>query len=133
MSEENVELHRRVNAAFNRRDLDAWLALGDTDIEFSAVLVAVEGGRPYHGHDGARRFWRDLFDAFPDLRVEVEEIRDLGDTTFASARLVGHGAGSEAAVERPVWHVVEWRNQKCVRFRSFPTETEALEAAGLSE
>ena len=133
MSQENVELHRRGYDAFNRRDLDAWLELGDTDIEFSAVLVAVEGGTPYHGHDGARRFWRDLFDAFPDLRVEVEEIRDLGDTTFAAARLVGHGAGSEAAVERPVWHVMEWRDQKCVRWRSFPTEAEALEAAGLRE
>src|SRR5919106_227807 len=98
MSQENVELHRRGNDAFNRRDLDAFLALADTDIESSAVLSAVEGGTPYHGHDGARRFWRDIFDAFPDLRVEVEEIRDLGDTTFASARLVGHGAGSEAAV-----------------------------------
>src|SRR5918995_1384262 len=121
MSQENVELHRRGYDAFNRRDLDAFLALADPEIESSPVLVAVEGGRPYHGHDGTRRFWRDFFDAFPDFRVEVDEIRDLGVATVGRARIVGHGAGSEAAVEREVWHVMEWQDQKCVRWRSFPT------------
>jgi ketosteroid isomerase-like protein len=34
MSEENVELNQRANDAFNRRDLDALLALSDPDVEF---------------------------------------------------------------------------------------------------
>jgi hypothetical protein len=34
MSRENVQLHHRAHDAFNRRDLDAFLALMDEDIEF---------------------------------------------------------------------------------------------------
>ena len=35
MSQENVELHQRAFDAFNRRDLDAFLALADPNIELT--------------------------------------------------------------------------------------------------
>ena len=53
MSQENVELAYRVVDAFNRRDLDAYLAVMDDDVEIVSLLAAMEGG--YHGHDGLRR------------------------------------------------------------------------------
>jgi hypothetical protein len=34
MSQENVELHYQVIDAFNRRDLGAYLALMDSEVEF---------------------------------------------------------------------------------------------------
>lgn len=54
VSQENVELHQRAYDAFNRRDLDAFLALIDPDVKFSSLLMQVEGGNPYRGHDGVR-------------------------------------------------------------------------------
>ncbi len=56
MSQENVELHHRANDAFNRRDLDAFLAFFDPDLEFSPLILELEGGRPYRGHDEIRSF-----------------------------------------------------------------------------
>jgi ketosteroid isomerase-like protein len=44
MSQENVELGYRVFDAFNRRDLDGFLALMDEDVEAISRLAAVEGG-----------------------------------------------------------------------------------------
>ena len=86
-----------------------------------------------HGHDGIRRWWKDLFDVFPDFSVEVVEVRDLGDLTLAALRARGHGAGSDTPTEETVWHVARWRHGKCVWWRTFDTRAEALEAAGLSE
>jgi ketosteroid isomerase-like protein len=54
MSHENVELARRAYDALNRRDLDAFLALMDADVEAFPRVVAIEGG--FHGHEGIRRW-----------------------------------------------------------------------------
>ena len=130
MSEENVELHRRAFDAFNRRDLAVWLELADPEVELIPLNLELEGGS-YHGHDGVRSFWRDYLTVFPDFTVELDELRDAGPVTIAVARLRGHGTGSEVPFERPIWQVVEWRDGKCVRWRSFRSEAAALEAAGL--
>src|SRR5215208_6994235 len=65
MSHENVELTRRVFDAFVRRDRDAFVAFHDPDCEIQPLLAAVGGN--YHGHDGVREWWEDLFGAFPDF------------------------------------------------------------------
>jgi hypothetical protein len=44
MSQENVELHNRCLDALNRRDLNAFLALMDDDVEAVPRIVAMEGG-----------------------------------------------------------------------------------------
>ena len=64
--------------AFNRRDLDASLALADEDVEAIPRVGGMEGG--YHGHDGTRRWWTDLLGAFPDFSVEFHEVHDMGKT-----------------------------------------------------
>jgi hypothetical protein len=105
----------------------------DEEIEFIPYEVAVQGGEPYRGHDGVRRWWEETFSVLPDIRVETYEIRDLGKRNFVSGRLFAHGAGSGAPIERPLWQAVEWRNRKTVWWRAFESESEALEAAGLRE
>ena len=43
MSQENVEVTRRAFQAFNDRDLDALLAVLDTDVVAFPILAAMEG------------------------------------------------------------------------------------------
>jgi ketosteroid isomerase-like protein len=131
MSQENVELARQVLDAVNRRDLRAFLAMMDADVEAVPRIAAMEGG--YHGHAGIRRWWKGLLDAFPDFGIEVVEVRDLGDLTLAAVRLRAHGAGSDTPLDETIRHVGRWRHGKCVWWRAFGTEAEALEAVGLSE
>ena len=131
MSRENVELHYEGLDAFNRRDVDALLALMDANVEANSRLVAIEGG--YHGHDGIRRWWANLLDILPDWTIEVVEVRDLGDVTLAVLRNRGHGAGSDIPIDQRLWQVAEWRDKKVVRWTSHETEAEALEAVGLRE
>ena len=128
-----MELTYQAHDAFNRRDLDAFLAFMDPDVEFTPYERAVEGLGPYRGHDGVRGWWEEAFEVVPDFRVELDEVRDLGARVFVRGRLHGHGAGSGASFERPYWRLFHWRDKKQVWWHAFGSETEALEAAGLRE
>jgi hypothetical protein len=131
MSQENLELARRAADAFNRRDWDACVALVDPEIAIESRLVAMEGA--YHGHEGLRRWWDDFLGAFPDYKIEIEELRDLGDVTLAHIRGWGHAAGSDLPLIDPFWQPIRWRDGRCVWWRNCATEAEALEAAGLAQ
>jgi ketosteroid isomerase-like protein len=133
MSRENVELLYRAYDAFNRRDIDAFLALCDPDIEFTVLHLELEGGRSYRGHDGVRRYSENMLSVFPDFRAEADEVRDRGDVTVVGGRLRGHGTESDASFEQTYWEIWKWRHGKCIRWHTFRTEAEALEAAGLQE
>jgi len=127
MSQENVDLVHRVLEAFNRRDLDAALALMHADVDFGSRIAAMEGG--YHGHEGIRRWWRTILDSSPDRTVEAVEVHDLGELTITRARARGHAGVSRIPYEETIWSVVRWRDRKAVWWGVFPTKAEALEAA----
>jgi len=129
MSERNVELHYRSIDAVNRRDLDSFLKLMDEDVKAVSRIVTVEGG--LHGHAGVRRWWDNWLEAFPDYKLDVTQMRDLGDVTIATFSAVGHGAGSELPFEDNAWLACRWRDDKCIWWQVFRSEAEALEAAGM--
>ena len=132
MSEENVELYRRGIEAFNRRDLEAFLALADPDVVGISRVLAIEGGS-YRGHDGTREWWKELLDVFPDFRIEVVWVRDAGNMTVSELRNSAHGEGSAAPLEDSVWQVSEWRDGRVIRWQMHESEQDALAAAGLLE
>jgi ketosteroid isomerase-like protein len=131
MPQENVELLHLSVDAVNRRDLVSFLALMDEDVESVSRIVAIEGG--LQGHAGVRRWWESWLDAFPDYTIEIVEAQEIGDVVLAALRAVGHGAGSVLPFEDRVWHASQWRSGKCVWWRVFNTQAEALEAAELRQ
>lgn len=130
MSDNNVERYRALAEAFSRRDLDAFLAHFDPEVEFEPRSAALEGGA-LHGHDGLRTWWDTMFGLFSEYRVEIDEAVDLGNVTFARVRVRGEGMGSGAPLEDTQWHVVEWSSGLVVRWQSLHSEAEARQAAGL--
>ena len=129
MSQENVELAHQAYDALNRRDLAAFLALMDADVEALPRVVAIEGG--YHGHEGIRRWWEHLVAFLPNIVIETAAVRDLGDLTLAAVRIRGHGAGSDTPLDEALWTPAEWRDGKCVWWANYGSEAEAVEAVGL--
>ena len=132
MSQENVELAYLAIDAFNRRDLDAFLALVDPHAEFTPRLGQVEG-RSYRGLDGAREWWRDTFAIFPDFRIEILDVRDHGAFIIGLVHVRGHGLDSGAPFDQTLWAAGEVRRGKAVWWQLFDSEADALEAAGLRE
>ena len=131
MSEQNVELYRRGIEAFNRRDLDAFLALAHPDVVGISRVLAIEG-ETYRGYDGTRKWWNDLLGVFPDFTIEIVWVRDTGDLTVSELRNSARGEGSAALAEL-VWQVSEWRDGRVVRWQIHESEQAALEAVGLRE
>jgi ketosteroid isomerase-like protein len=133
MSESNVELHRRYIAAFNVRDLEAFIAYSDPSIEFHSVW-AVGGAAVYHGHDGMRRYFGDLAEAWGDeIRLEPEAYFDLGEHTLGFGVTHGRGSHSGAEVAMPMAHVVRWQDGLAVYAKSYTHKEDALSDLGVSE
>jgi ketosteroid isomerase-like protein len=111
----------------------SFLALVDPNVEFTPGDVELESGGPYRGHEGFRSWLEEELRVFPDFSAKIEQIRGVGDRTIALVRVRGRGMGSDVPAEGMSWQVTKWRNGKAIRFRDFRSESEALEAAGLSE
>ena len=132
MSQENVEVVRRVSDAYNRRDVEAMLDELHPEIEWYPWLQVQLGGGAtvYRGHQGVRDGVRDGEDAFSEVRAELSEVRDLGDRAFAIGHLRGRGKESGAITESAIAWIVEFRSGKVIRVREFLDPEKALEAAG---
>ena len=89
-------------------------------------------GRIYRGMDGYRQFLADIDATFEKFRVEPNEFRDLGDRVLVFGRASGRGRASGIEVDAAASYVVDVRDGKVCRFRTF-VGREALEVVGLSE
>jgi ketosteroid isomerase-like protein len=135
MPQANVEVFKRAFDAVNRRDAEALLSELDPEVEWhGAILMAMGGNRTvYRGHEGVRDWLRDLYETLSEFHADYPDIRDLGDRTVALGVVRGRGTASEAEIESPHGTVVEFKNGKAVRVRTYLDPKEALEAAGLQE
>ena len=132
MSQENVELVRRVCDAFNRRDIAAFLELLDPDVEWVPILAVLEG-RVYRGHEEIRGWIKDLATDWEFFEVSYEEMRDLGDRVLVFGHWRARGRTSGGQSEQPGTWLYEMKKGKVVRLQTFTNRDEALEAVGLSE
>ena len=133
MSRENIILHRRADVAFNTRDVEAYIAHCDPEIELHSS-VTVPGGAVYSGHGGVRRWHQDLEDVFGDaIRVEPEAYFDLGEQTMSFHALRGRGGRSGAEIAEPYAHVCRWRAGRIIYFKGYSHRQEALRELGVTE
>jgi ketosteroid isomerase-like protein len=136
VSQQNVEIVRKVYEAVARRDATGVLALYDPDVMWDGTRTpfgALTGAALYHGHDGLRTFFRHWYEAWENLEEPCEELIDAGEQVISVSRFRAQGRTSGLEVELPdqvgVWTI---REGKIVRVVWFPTRAEALEAVGLS-
>ena len=135
MSQENVEAFKRFADANNRRDVEALLDELDADVEWhSAVLSSLGGEETVHrGHDGVREMLRDLYEAFSEFQVEFSDIRDRGDRIVAIGRWITRGEESGVEVTPPLASVVDFRNGKAIRVKSYLDPEDALVDSAMQE
>jgi len=132
MSRQNVELFRRTVEAYNARAIEAFIAYFDPEVEFHSSFAGV--GAVYRGHEGLRRWHRDLGEAWGgEIRSEPEAYFDLGEYTLTLSVLRGRGRHSGVEVETPDALVARWRDGLIVYLKSYLSKEEALSALGVSE
>ncbi|HWX97875.1 MAG TPA: nuclear transport factor 2 family protein [Solirubrobacteraceae bacterium] len=101
-----VELARKTLEAANRRDLDALMRLAAPDAVYDTTP---SGLGLYQGHAAIRDFIKGYWEAFEELRFELEELRDLGSgVTFSVNRQDARPVGSASRIRTREAHVTEW-------------------------
>jgi hypothetical protein len=138
MSEENVEIVRRMSDAFRRGDWAAAIEPLHPEIELDATRspFAAKLGldRVYRGLDEVTGFWGEWLEAWgeQDWAEESIEAGDQVVIAYTGHRLRGKGSGVEVEIPPYAW-VQTLRDGKIVRATFYVDKAEALEAAGLSE
>ena len=84
----------RHSIAEDRRDIDRLIATLAQD----CVYEIVPTGQHWQGHDGARQFYGELFEAFPDNAFALSEIVVGPQGVFEVATLTGTNRGPWAGV-----------------------------------
>jgi ketosteroid isomerase-like protein len=133
MSKENVDRFVASADAFNRRDAGTFFSFFDPEVQFEPQQAALQG--TYVGHEGIGEWVRDLAEHYdPESgHIELAEVRDLGDSVFATGTLRFAGKASGIETEVAIAIVARFRDGQMTYFKDFGDKDEALEAAGLSE
>ena len=130
MSQENVEVVKRLYDAWKKDGFGVVPALMDPDIEYVNPPYAVEPGtrRGYEGFAIAAEAIRAVY---PTRRLEPLEFWDAQNRVAVRARVIASGVGSsvEADVERG--YAFEVRDGRVLRYAWFNEPREAREAVGL--
>lgn len=85
----------------------------------------------FHGHEGVRRYFGTMRDAFGEFGWEPLEFVDLGDHVLVATRFFAAGRGSGVPVEAMVYNVWTVRLGKAVRVFGYLDRSRAVEAARL--
>ena len=135
MSEDNVEVVRKIYEAAANRDAAAIFDLYDVDVVLDGSRVALPGNQMvYRGHPGVREFFRIWHEAWGQVEYDYEELIDAGrDRVVAVVNRHVRGRKSDLGLERRFALVWTVRAGRAIRVVWFLSRADALEAARLPE
>jgi ketosteroid isomerase-like protein len=133
MSEENVELVRRVYEAAAARDVAAVFELYDEQVELDASRLGMFS-EVFRGHDGLRKLFADWHEAWGKIEYSYEELIAVDDDRVISVvKRHARGRASGVDVEHPFALLWTVRDGRVTRVAWFLSRDDALEAAGRAE
>jgi ketosteroid isomerase-like protein len=127
MSQENVEVVRRVYQRAEVQGVDGLLELATDDVVWISDPSFPGGGR-HSGKENVHRWLRQLW-IYDEVSVDVEKIIDLDDRALSITRFHGISAGAPP-VDWPWCHLFAFRDGRICQVESFLDRGAALEAAG---
>jgi ketosteroid isomerase-like protein len=128
-----TDVARAVFDAFNRRDIEAGIALVDEQVEFIAPTAEIANkGRPYVGHAGMRKYYEDVAGFWKELEVTPTEIREIDDAVLVLGRVYGRGEGGYIQ-DSPAQWVMRFRGDRVSWIHVFTNRSAAFAEVGLEE
>jgi ketosteroid isomerase-like protein len=113
---------------WNRRDFDAMVCRLAPDVVWRTAGV-FPGLKPvYHGHDGVRRFWEAMQEAWELIKIEPQRFVEHDDKVLAEFFFHAKGRESGAEVRMDWIHVFTFGDELVVSLAGYRTIEEALAA-----
>ena len=128
MSQENVELVRR-----GIESVDAFWAMLDEYVVWDLRKWPALDSVVVVGRDAVIQASRRYWGTWEDYRMDIEEVLDAGQSVVVIFREQGRGKSSGVPVAQQHPQLWTFRDGLIIRWESFRTRAQALEAAGLSE
>jgi ketosteroid isomerase-like protein len=130
-----VEILRQANEAFNRGDVEGFLAFCGDEVEIEDLNNAPDLPPVAYRKEGARRLFAAWIDAFDDFSGEIEEYMDVDDRHVAClVHYRGKQRDSGLVIDFTAVDMWEFRGNKLVRGTlGYRDRESALQAVGLSE
>lgn len=132
MSQENVEVVKRLYEIWQREGFCVVRDLMDPGIEYVNPAYAVEPGTR-RGYEGFARAVQSMNSIYPARRLSPVKFYDAGSKVAVRVRVVARGAGSDVEVDSERGYVFDLRDGKVIRYAWFNDPGEALEAVGIQE
>jgi ketosteroid isomerase-like protein len=134
MSEQNVDVIRKLYEFFDSRDLEpAFPDYAHPDIELRVPPLYPDTPEVFRGREGVERWIAIIDEVWAEWRFEPERYLDGGSTVVVLTRLIAEGRTSGVHLEREVAHLWTVEAGCATSIRVYLNQAEALEAAGLSE
>jgi ketosteroid isomerase-like protein len=130
MTRENVDLARRMVEWFNALDAGAAQAHSTDDVEIVPLRAAMEG-TTYRGPEAFAAFLSDTEEAWEEIRFDPESFREAAHRVVAIGQLSARARVTGAGVNARVALLIEYREGRVSRLRTYTDVDEAVEAAGL--
>ena len=133
MSQENVEIVRRLSQLLERRDWQGMTDLVDPNVEQYGTVGGLEEGKILRGLDHIfQAFDTELDEVWDEHRIEPQEFIDAGDRVVVLQREYQRSkSGAELVIDTA--SILDLRDGRIVRMQGYMDRAAALRAAGLSD
>ncbi len=132
MSQENLQRVREQYARYNAGERVPGRWFWHEDAEYHTAREDPDHAA-HRGIDAIGKLFASWLEAYPDLRLEIQQAEARGDKVFLWIRFTGHGAASGIPLEMELAHVCTLRDGKAASVVEYTDRNEALEAMGLPE
>jgi ketosteroid isomerase-like protein len=134
VSQENVQIVRRLWQVYADRGLGGLSEFFDEDIDWRAIEGAPDDVGEIRGIEAMLHYMGDWLETFDDITSVPTELLDLGDDrVLAVLRVAGRARLSGVETELSYAVVYTVRDGKVVRGREYVDRSAALKAVGLEE
>jgi ketosteroid isomerase-like protein len=136
MSQENLERLRVWLETWNLDDLAEGVfdsSLVDPGVTYEDAILPDHAGEVYRGYEGLAHAGRVWLEPFETYSVELEQVVQCGEFVMSVHRFRATFKRTGLEFDEPLAWLYTFRDGRITRWRAFPSESDALEAAGLRE
>lgn len=132
MSQENVEIVRRMFEHFGRGDV-VRVAEQMSDDVLCVTAPSQPDAHVFRGRAEFIAYGRSWLEVFDEYEIDTTEFLDRGDCVVVVGHVRARGRSSGALIEDNDAWLYRIRNRKVVEYRECGSRAQALEAAGPEE
>ncbi len=135
MSQENVEIVRRLHPFLERRDWGAMADLFDPNVEVHGTVGGIgEGQVVARGLDQISKVIEaEDNEIWDQHRWEIQEVIDAGDRVVVLQREYQRGKGSGVELVIDTATILDLRDGRVMRMQGYVKQADALATVGLSD